>query len=167
MTINTVTKKEFELLDENGKVAARLVYANSSFSDGAIETEDHFLLNGIAAGIWIIHLESEIPAKIRSKIKVDTGGVMSLRLPGKKKKYFFKKTSGWKLRFSLSNKDGEDLLSIIPKVNWPKESHDFILQLNEEFEKECDSFLILQAVHCANCCLSMMTGGKVPALVSI
>jgi hypothetical protein len=52
-------------------------------------------------------------------------------------------------------------------VNWQKESHDFILQLNDEFEAECDPFLILQAVHCANCSLSMMTGGKVPALIGI
>lgn len=148
-------------------MTARLSYTNSSFTDGAIKTESGYLLNAIAAGTWVIHLENEAPSKIKSKMKVETGGVISLRLPGKKKKYFFKKTSGWKLRFSLSNKDGEDLLSIIPKVNWPKESHDFILQLNEEFEKECDSFLILQAVHCANCSLSMMTGGKVPALVSI
>lgn len=148
-------------------MTARLSYTNSSFTDGEIKTESGYLLNAIAAGTWVIHLENEAPSKIKSKIKVETGGIISLRLPGKKKKYFFKKTSGWKLRFSLSNKDGEDLLSIIPKVNWPKESHDFILQLNEEYEKECDSFLILQAVHCANCCLSMMTGGKVPALVSI
>jgi hypothetical protein len=167
MTINTVNKKEFELLDENNNTTARLLYTNSSFNDGVIETEDRYQLNGIATGTWTIHLESDLPAKIKSKIKVETGGVMSLRLPGKKKKYFFKKTSGWKLRFSLINKEGEDLLTIIPKVNWPKESHDFILQLNEEFESECDAFLILQAVHCANCSLSMMTGGKVPALISI
>jgi hypothetical protein len=98
---------------------------------------------------------------------VETGGIISLRLPVKKRKYFFKKSSGWRLRFSLTNKDSEDLLTILPHVNWQKESHDFILQVNEEFESECDSFLILQAVHCANCSLSMMTGGEVPALVSV
>jgi hypothetical protein len=167
MTINTINKKEFELLNENSITAARLTYSNSSFTDGLIEAEGSYSLNGIETGTWVTYLENESAVKLKSKIKVETGGVISLRLVGKKKKYYFKKTSGWKLRFSLSNKDGEDLLSIIPKVNWPKESHDFILQLNEEFEKECDSFLILQAVHCANCSLSMMTGGKVPALVSI
>jgi S-adenosylmethionine:tRNA-ribosyltransferase-isomerase (queuine synthetase) len=167
MTINTANKKIFELLNENKVVTARLIYANNAFDDAIIETEEEYLLNGIATGVWITHFSKEQSLKIKSKIRVETGGVISIEVPEKKKKYIFKKSTGWKLRFSLAYKDGEDLLTIITNVNWHKESHDYILQLNEEFETECDSFLILQAVHCANCSLSMMTGGEVPALVSI
>lgn len=167
MTINTINKKIFELLDDNKMAVARLTYTTSAFDDATIETEEKNLLNGIATGIWVTHLCNDNSVKIKSKIRVETGGVISISLPGKKRKYFFKKSTGWRLRFYLTNKDGEDLLTIIPVVNWQKESHDYILQLNEEYEKECDSFLILQAVHCANCSLSMMTGGKVPALISV
>lgn len=167
MTINTINKKIFELLDENKTAVAQLIYTNSAFDDAIIETEEKYLLNCIATGIWVTHLSDDYSVKIKSKIRIETGGVISVNLPGKKKKYFFKKSGGWKLRFYLANKAGEDLLTIIPLVNWQKESHDYILQLNEEYEKECDSFLILQAVHCANCSLSMMTGGKVPALISV
>jgi len=39
--------------------------------------------------------------------------------------------------------------------------------INEEFREECSSLLILQAVHCAKCWMSMMNGGPVPALVSV
>ncbi len=167
MTITTINKKTFELLDEKKAVVARLTYTSSAFDDAIIETVESYLLNGITTGIWITHVSTGNDGKTKSKIRVEMGGVMSISLLSKKKKYFFKKSTGWKLRFSLVNKEGEDLLTLIPNVNWQKESHDYILQLNEEFEKECDSFLILQAVHCANCSLSMMTGGKVPALVSI
>jgi hypothetical protein len=167
MTINTINKKTFGLLDENTKVVARLLYTSSAFDDAIIETEEKFLLNGIATGIWVTRTGSGSSVKTKSKMRVETGGIISVSLPGKKKKYAFKKSTGWKLRFSLANKDGEDLLTIIPHVNWQKESHDYILQLNEEYEKECDSFLILHAVHCANCSLSMMTGGQVPPLVSV
>jgi hypothetical protein len=167
MTINTVNNKRFELLDENKTTAGRLIYTTGAFDDAVIETAENFLLNGIATGLWITHGAADGGGKIISKIRVETGGVISVRLQPRKKKYHFKKSGGWKLRFSLVNKDGEDLLTLIPTVNWEKESHDYILQLNEEFESECDSFLILQAVHCANCSLSMMTGGNVPALVSI
>jgi hypothetical protein len=52
-------------------------------------------------------------------------------------------------------------------MNRDKQLHDFILQLNVDFEKECNAFLILQALHYASCSLSMMTGAKMPALVSI
>ncbi len=92
---------------------------------------------------------------------------MSITKFYRRKKYYFRKSQNLKLRFSLFNKENEELLTIIPSLNWHKKSHDFILQINEEFEKECDPLLILQALHCANCSLSMMTGGKVPALVSI
>lgn len=167
MTIITINKKDFELLDENKIVAARLLYTSSAFDDAIIETNEKFLLNCIATGTWVTHPDKDNSIKMKSKIRVETGGIISVSLPGKKRKYLFKKSNGWRLRFSLSNKGGEDLLTLIPLVNWQKESHDFILQLNEEFENECDSFLILQAVHCANCSLSMMTGGRVPALVSV
>ena len=167
MTINTINKKTFELLDENKLVVAQLIYTSSAFDDAIIETAEKYLLNGIATGIWVTHLGNDNSVKIKSKIRVETGGIISVALSGKKRKYFFKKSGGWKLRFYLASKDGEDLLTIIPLVNWQKQSHDYILQLNEEFESECDSFLILQALHCANCSLSMMTGGKVPALISV
>lgn len=167
MTVNTINKKKFELLNDNKMATARLTYTSSAFDDAIIETGENFFLNAIATGIWVTSLGNGTSVKTKSKIRVETGGVISVTLPGKKKKYFFKKSAGWKLRFSLSNRDGEDLLTIIPNVNWSKESHDYILQLNDEFEKECDSFLILHAVHCANCSLSMMTGGEVPALISV
>jgi hypothetical protein len=167
MTISTVNKKRFELLDDSKTVIAGLAYTNSAFDDAKIEADNNYLLNAIATGTWITHLAVDRSGKMKSKIRVETGGIISVRIPAKKKKYLFRKSSGWRLRFSLATKEGEDLLTLIPNVNWQKESHDYILQLNEEFEKECDSFLILQAVHCANCSLSMMTGGKVPALVSI
>jgi hypothetical protein len=167
MTITTINKKTFELLDEKKAAVARLIYTSSAFDDALIETGESYLLNGITTGIWITQVSTGNDGKTNSKIKVEMGGVMSIALLTKKKKYFFKKSTGWKLRFSLTNKDGEDLLTLIPNVNWQKEAHDYILQLNEEFESECDSFLILQALHCANCSLSMMTGGQVPALVSV
>lgn len=149
------------------ETAARLVYSNSAFTDALITTPEKYIVNSIATGTWITLMAEEKTVRLRSKILVETGGVISIRLVQRKKKYLFKKSAGWKLRFSVVNKEGEELLTLIPQVNWAKVSHDYILQLNEEFETECDSFLILQAVHCANCSLSMMTGGEVPALISV
>lgn len=167
MTISTINNKTFELLDESGGIAARLVYANSAFTDALLSTPEKYIVNSIGTGTWITHLAEEKSGRLRSKIRVETGGVISMRLMHKKRKYLFKKSAGWKLRFSVVNHEGEELLSLIPQVNWAKVSHDYILQLNDEYESECDSFLILQAVHCANCSLSMMTGGEVPALISV
>jgi hypothetical protein len=167
MIIKTINKQCFKLVKEDEAVMASLQYAGAAYNDAVVETDEHIFLNGIATGLWITYQAVDGGSKIKSKIRVETGGVISVRLLQKKKKYHFKKSAGWKLRFSLMNKDGEELLTLVPIVNWEKESHDFILQLNDEFENECDSFLILQAVHCANCSLSMMTGGEVPALINV
>jgi hypothetical protein len=149
-----------------GKTAA-IKYDDNTLRKGVLLTKENYSLKLIATGTWAISMLLKDEEKLVSTIKTETGGSMSITKFYRRKKYYFKKSQNLKLRFTLFNKDNEELLTIVPSVNWEKKSHDFVLQLNEEFESECDSFLILQALHCANCSLSMMTGGKVPALVSI
>jgi hypothetical protein len=167
MTIDTITNIKFELKSADGTVIGSMEYQSNHFSEGAIIVEVDFKLQLIATGVWVTIFKEGPTEKILTNIKVGPGGTMFIRKFYKRKKFTFKKSANWKLRFSLFNQDGDELLTLIPTVNWEKKSHDFVLQLNEDFEKECDPFLILQALHCANCSLSMMTGGKVPALVSI
>lgn len=167
MTIYTVNKKKFELINTEQAIIGNIEYQDNSFSEGLIILADKFNLQLIATGVWVTIFNDGVSEKIMTNIKVEAGGTMSIRKFYKRKKYTFKKSTNWKLRFSLFNADGDELLTIVPIVNWKKESHDFNLQLNEDFEKECDAFLILQAIHCANCSLSMMQGGSVPALISI
>lgn len=167
MQIYTISNTQFELdLQETGrKIMTR--YEDSSFTKGEIKAEENYNLKRIATGTWTVSLLLDENEKLISTIKTETGGSMSITKFYRRKKYYFKKSQNLKLRFSLFNKDYEELLTIVPSVNWQKQSHDFVLQVNEDFEKECDGLLILQALHCALCCLSMMTGGGVPALVSI
>lgn len=167
MTIYTVNKAHFELKNQEEAVIGSIAYSNTSFNEAVLRLEDSFSLQLHSTGVWITVSNNKGKIKLVGTVKVEAGGTMSVQKINKRKKYFFKKSANWKIRFSLFNKEGDELLTIIPAVNWEKGSHDFVLQLNEEFESECDSFLILQALHCANCSLSMMTGGKVPALVSI
>jgi hypothetical protein len=167
MTINTANNRRFELTTKEGIIIGILEYLNNSFSKGEIVLIDKYNIQLMSIGVWDTYFESNEPYKKISIIKVEAGGTMSIRKDYMHKKYTFKKSANWKLRFSLFNGNGDELLTLIPTVNWKKESHDYKLQLNEEFEFECDAFLILQALHCANCSLSMMHGGSVPALISI
>jgi hypothetical protein len=167
MILETIDKQTFRLNGDDNVVRASIMYTTTAFNDAELDATEKYILSGIGTGSWIIHSLSGRSAKVNSKIKVEIGGIMSITMQFPRRKYIMKKSAGWKLRFSLGTKEGEDFLTLIPTVNWEKESYDYVIQLNEEFEAECDSFLILQAVHCANCSLSMMTGGRVPALVSI
>lgn len=166
MTILTISKNHFELIGDDDVSAGHLRYEGQSYNRGEIEASSFSYLRMTGTGIWDFFAGTEAGAGLLCRIRVESGGKIKLHRPEKGKTYLFKKSTGWKIRFSLMNKK-EEVLTLIPKVNWAKEAHDYILQLNEEFEEECDSFLILQAVHCANCSLGMMTGGTVPALVSI
>jgi hypothetical protein len=167
MQISTINNIKFELENPEGDDKAILQYEDISFNKGEIRMGESYSLQQIAIGTWAISLLLNGDEKLVSTVKTETGGSMSITKFYRRKKYYFKKSQNLKLRFSLFNKDNEELLTIVPSVNWQKQSHDFILQINEELEKECDGLLILQALHCALCCLSMMTGGEVPALVSI
>jgi hypothetical protein len=168
MRINTINNIEFEL-EEFAETSKKTIiqYEDSSFNKGEIGAGESYSLKLVATGTWAVSLLLKDEEKLVSTIKTETGGGMSITKFYRRKKYYFKKSQNLKLRFSLFNKDNEELLTIVPSVNWQKHSHDFVLQINDDFEKECDGLLILQALHCALCCLSMMTGGEVPALISI
>lgn len=167
MQVTTINNITFELVNAVPGEKATLRYENSSFSRGMLQAGAPYSLEQVATGIWAVSLLLKDEEKLVSTIKTETGGSMGITKFYRRKKYYFRKSQNLKLRFSLLNKGNEELLTIIPSVNWSKQSHDFILQINDDFEKECDQLLILQALHCALCCLSMMTGGEVPALVSI
>jgi hypothetical protein len=167
MRIYTNSNLFFELGEEEQGKKASISYDDNSLNKGTILAVENYSLQLVATGTWAVSLLLKDEEKLVSTIKTETGGGMSITKFYRRKKYYFRKSQNLKLRFTLFNKDNEELLTIVPSVNWQKQSHDFVLQINEEFEKECDAFLILQAIHCANCCLSMMEGGEVPALVSL
>lgn len=166
MQIDTVKQLLFKYTGEDG-TAAVLTYDSSSFSTGLIKAGVHFAIKLTATGRWLVtELVDEKEKKI-SIIKNETGGQLTITRYYRRQKFFFKKSQNHRLRFSLADRHGGELLTILPSVNWEKKAYNYVLQLNEEYEKICDSFLILQAVHCANVSLSMMTGGPVPALINV
>jgi hypothetical protein len=167
MQINTISNIQFELEGTESEKKESIEYEDSRFNKGEIKTRENYSLKMISTGTWAVSMLVLDEEKLVSTVKTETGGSMSITKFYRRKKYYFRKSQNLKLRFSLFTKDNEELLTIVPSVNWQKQSHDFILQINEDFEKECDGLLILQALHCALCCLSMMTGGEVPALISI
>lgn len=166
MQISTINQLLYKYIADDG-TAASLMYDAPSFSNGQIKTGVNFAIQLTGTGKWQVTAQMNGRIKKISIIKNETGGQLTITRYYRRQKYFFKKSQNHRLRFSLADGHGEELLTIIPSVNWEKRAYNFVLQLNEEYEKECDSFLILQAVHCANVSLSMMTGGPVPALVNI
>ena len=81
-----------------------------------------------------------------------------LHLLNQNKQYYFKKNGLWKLRFTLTNDKNDELFALLPTISWTKKTHDYTLQLNEEYFTEISPILILHAVHNANCILTLMNG---------
>lgn len=155
------------LLDNQEHPAGELTYKDSSMREARLQITDIYRIRYSGTGKWEGFCCAGEKESLVSRIKVNRGAVMELSFPFRRKVYRFKRSGAWRLRFVLLNKQGEEILGLLPTINWKKMIHDFTLQVNEDFREECSSLLILHAVHCANCWMSMMNGGPVPALVSV
>lgn len=167
MQLLSISHTKIRLLDSDEQLAGELSYKDSSMREASLQVTDHFRIRYTGTGKWESFRLSGEKESLVSRIKVNRGAVMELSFPYRRKMYRFKRAGAWRLRFVLLNKQGEELMGLLPTINWKKMIHDFTLQVNEEFREECSSLLILHAVHCANCWMSMMNGGPVPALVSV
>lgn len=157
----------FTLKDEKGNIEGVLAYEDKQLLRGEIRTDRVWRLENTAIGLWTSFLNTKNKVTRLATIKVAPGGVISLQFSIRKSKYRFRKTGSWKLRFVLLNKDGDELLALLPGINWQKKTYEFTLQVNDEYKEECTPVLILHTVHCAICSLSMINGGSVPALISL
>lgn len=155
------------LLDPLDELVGELTYKDYSMREARLKVNDHYRLQYNGTGKWESFRTENGAESLIGFIKVNRGAVMELSFPSRRKAYRFRRSGAWRLRFVLLNKQGEEILGILPTINWKKMIHDFTLQINEEFREECSSLLILHSVHCANCWMSMMNGGPVPALVSV
>ena len=167
MQLLSVSNTKIRLLDSQQQLAGELIYKDGSMREASLQVTDNFAIRYAGTGKWESFRLSGGKESLVSRIKVNRGAVMELGFPFRRKQYRFKRSGAWRLRFVLLNKQGEELMGLLPTINWKKMIHDFTLQVNDEFREECSSLLILHAVHCANCWMSMMNGGPVPALVSV
>lgn len=163
MKIITNNRLSYSLTDDGGYCIGTLQYETEALSAATLQTGLLFDVKNDKPGTWTFCNHNEL--KVISRMKVLTGG--KIRLETGTQRHEFSKTSHWYSRFVLHNKEREELLAIKPVTNWDLQSHDFILQINDEWAAECNSFLILQTIHCAVCCMGMMYDKTVPPIVSI
>lgn len=163
MRIITINKHSFNLVSDNNLLIGSIQYHDNELKTAKLQADLVFHIVNNKPGIWTFFAENK--KTIAGKMKVATGGRIILETG--KQSFHFSKTAQWLLRFVLFNKEGEELLAIKPTTNWNLQAHDFILQVNDELAAECNSFLILQTIHCAICCMGMMYDKTVPPIVSV
>ena len=163
MKIVTNNKLSYSLTDNAGYCIGNLQYETEDFAAATLQVHQQFYVKNDRPGTWTFYNQSEL--KVVSRMKVVTGG--KIRLESGSLRHEFRKTSHWYFRFVLYNKEGEELLAIKPVTNWDLQAYEFLLQINDDLSAECNSFLILQAIHCAICSMGMMYDKTVPPIVSI
>jgi hypothetical protein len=145
MKIISTSSTVYQLQNDDGSAAGCLTYLDSSFSEVMLSCDKEYFITKQAHGIWVT---KETGTDIQQSIcKVKNGGVMALIINNKQ--YVFKKPFSWKLRLMMLNDEKEEVLAFLPTANWKIHAYNYGLQLNDEFIKETDSFIILQALHCA------------------
>lgn len=161
MKIITTGRTAYTLQNEDGSSAGSLTYLNDSLNEAKISCEKEYFITKQSTGIWITKdISTDLEAAL---CKVNIGGTITLFINSKE--YIFRKPFSWKLRLAMLNAEKEELLAFLPVANWKIRSYNYGLQLNDEFSKETDSFLILQALHCAVCSMAMMNGFIPPIVV--
>lgn len=163
MRITTTGKFAYQLLHDDQSHAGALLYNDTLLSAGLLWAEKEYEIENIEAGVWIT-TEKGNKKRIASCL-VEVDGKISLQTNSKS--YSFIKPVSWKPRFVLLNNHKEELVALIPSINWSKESCDFALQINETELDETGVFIILQALHCAVCSMAMLNGLVVPAVGTI
>lgn len=166
MQIIAAENNAFALVAGNGAELGLLQYENNLFRRGNIIAGKKLQLDNTATGVWRSFSSNGPQQKQFAEIKVSTGSTITIKFSGYKSRYRFKRTGGWKARFILLNKDGEELVALLPQISWQKRTHEFVLQVNDEFEQECTPVLILHTLHCA-CCSMNMLNGAVPVLINV
>lgn len=154
MKIISTSRTAYTLEYENGHKAGSLIYKDDTLNEAQLTCDKEYHINQQTFGSWVTKETSSKMLQAVCQVKV--GGTIILNINDKQ--YTFKKPLSWKLRFTLLTIDKEEILALLPSANWKIQSYNFILQLNDELIKESDSFLILQALHCAVCCMAMMNG---------
>ncbi len=167
MQIITQSSHHFLLVDDVGALRGELIYSDHYLQQGVIQAGGLFLLTQVATGQWNSVEQLDYKEELRGIMKVSTGSIITTGFINLKLNYRFKRIGGWRLRFVVLNSRKEELMSILPSIHWTKKTYEFVLQLNDDFKKECSPLLILHMLHCANCGLSMINGGVVPALISL
>lgn len=162
MKIITTNRIAYTIQNESGIIDSEIAYKDNSLSYASLKCDNDLFVIEKKNGSWgTTNTKTQIKV---STVEVNIGGTMQLNIGTEN--YTFKKPLNWKMRLVLFNSDNEEILAILPKVNWSKKCYDFVLQINEELMPEFDRFIILQALHCAICSMAMMNGVLMPTVVS-
>jgi hypothetical protein len=154
MQIISTSRTTYILQHDNGSSAGSLTYSDDSLSEAMLSCDKEYLITKQSTGTWVT---KDVTTDILAALcKVKIGGIMTLIINNKQ--YIFRKPFSLKLRLIMLNTEKEEMLAFLPAANWKIHSYNYGLQLNDEFIKETDSFVILQALHCAVCSMAMMNG---------
>ncbi len=154
MQIISTSRTVYSLYNDDSSFAGSLTYLDDSLNEAMLSCSKEYFIVKQSTGTWIT---KDITNEMQLALcKVRIGGTMTLVINNKQ--YIFRKPFSWKLRLIMLNNENEEILAFLPTANWKIHSYNYGLQLNDEFIKDTDSFVILQALHCAVCSMAMMNG---------
>ncbi len=162
MKIISTSRTVYQLQNDDGSSVGSLTYLDDSLREAILSCDKEYFITKQATGIWIT---KDITTDTQAALcKVKIGSTMTLIINNKQ--YVFRKPFSWKLRRLMLNAEKEEVLAFLPTANWKLHSYNYGLQLNDEFIKETDSFIILQSLLCAVCSMAMMSGFMIASVIN-
>ncbi len=93
-----------------------------------------------------------------ANITINHHSSMFLNLLKQGERYLFKRMGFWKTRFALLNEQDEEIIALLPKINWQTSGYDFSVQVNDELIPQLTPLISVICLHCAYYSLRMMNG---------
>ncbi len=159
MYIVTKSRTEYALFSNDNELQGILEYKSTSFREAEIKIKDENETIFLSSKNILLDSVSSITNTIQiATTKIGLSNAVVIHLIKQNKQYFFKKTGLWRIRFIVTNQKKEEIFALIPLISWTKNTHDYTIQLNEEYIEEITPLLLLHILHCANCVLNLMNG---------
>ncbi len=143
-----------------------MIYANEKLENCKLIVDNVYCIKKTAQGVWSFYEMVGKKEKNIGEIKLAIGGVISILFLQPRKKFTVRRIGTFNSRFTLSNNKEEEIMSLIPNINWMKKEYEIVVQPNMDCIKHSTPFHILLATHCTISYLNMLNGTQ-PALINI
>lgn len=119
MMVETNNLLYYRIKDINGTEAS-IKYADTRFTEAEIVSELNYKISQTSPGLWEVVKLARAGEKKVSIIQTKPAGSMVITILRHHKKYYIRRSQNHKLRFYLLTGSDDELLSIVPVIDWQK-----------------------------------------------
>jgi hypothetical protein len=151
MKVNYINK-EFQLSDLDGRFLGKLTYEKWASYTASATTQYAEFFDFKSKGFWHQSIVVERGGTEIASLKMNWKGNIIIDIKGNdiEQDYMLKSVGIWKTHFTLQDRFSNDVIALKPDYKWNSGHHEYVIEVNPDFQNQVDETLVLMAVYCAN-----------------